>query len=365
MLNYITEKIFKGNKTIAFYSLSAAAMILIILIIILLANLFSNKLSGYELLEKELMGASEKYYNDNKDLLPIDGNVSIVEASKLVDGKYMKSLSDLYKDDTCDGRVNVSEANGEYLYTVQLNCTNYTTKTLEKEILSNLVTKNSGLYATNSKYIFKGEYVNNYIKFDNKIWRIIGIDSNGIKMYLDTEKLDKYVWDDRYNLEKESDYGKNVFDTSRMKEYLNNLYATNEFVSAKSIKYLVAVNWCIGSVAPETDLSKIDLCQKRSEKMYIGSFEVTDFANASLEPTCKKFDDTQCINYNYFTSINGTNWTLNSISENTYAVYTINMDGAQYYKAAKANTLRPVIYLNAQTTLKTGTGTQSDPYIVK
>ena len=53
------------------------------------------------------------------------------------------------------------------------------------------------------------------------------------------EKLEKVVWDDRYNLEKETEYGKNVYDTSRISVYLKEMYEKDSVVSAKLKKYLV------------------------------------------------------------------------------------------------------------------------------
>ena len=183
-------------------------------------------------------------------------------------------------------------------------------------------------------------------------------------MYLVYEKLDRYVWDDRYNLEKEKSYGKNTIDSSRMLTYLENFYNNNTYVSSKSKKYLVNADWCVDSIKSSVLISDINLCNK-TIKGYIGLLEVADYAKASLEPACKNFDDIACVNYNYMLQLNYNNWTLNAYSGNTYEVYAINSDGPEIYKASNDNVIRPVIYLNSHVLLSSGDGSEASPYIIK
>lgn len=100
-------------------------------------------------------------------------------------------------------------------------------------------------------------------------------------------------------------------------------------------------------------------------KSHIGLLNVDDYAKASLESTCKHFDDPQCVNYNYMNELGGTNWTLNAYSENTYDVYAIDEKGIYYYKASKENEIRPVIYLNSHLTVSSGDGSENEPYVIK
>lgn len=364
MLDNVANKFFKGNKNVAFIVIAAGGMVLFILLIVLIASLTSGVIKSYSQLEDKLVNAAEKYYKDNSDKLPLtDGTVSVTD-STLVEGNYIKELSKLYSKDKCTATVEVVKNGDDYLYNPILKCDNYNTKTLYSELTQNVVTSDSGLYSVGNEYIFKGEYINNYVKFDGKTWRIVKIDDNGIKMYLINEKLEKTVWDDRYNLEKETDYGKNVYDTSRISVYLKEMYEKNSVVSAKLKKYLVDATWCVDSIKEGTLISNINLCGK-TMKSHIGLLNVDDYAKASLESTCKHFDDPQCVNYNYMNELGGTNWTLNAYSENTYDVYAIDENGIYYYKASKENEIRPVIYLNSHLTISSGDGSEAEPYVIK
>ena len=41
-----------------------------------------------------------------------------------------------------------------------------------------IVTSGYGLYAVNGNYVYRGELVNNYVKFGKTLWRIVKITSN-------------------------------------------------------------------------------------------------------------------------------------------------------------------------------------------
>lgn len=365
MLDLIANKFFKGNKNIAFMVIAITGLVLIILVIVLIANMFNGGIKNYSELENELISSAKSYYEDNSDKLPVNdgGKVSITDTT-LVEAGYIKELKKIYSKDTCRATVNVIKSGEEYLYNPILKCENYSSKTLVEELKNNVVSSDSGLYFQKGEYLFKGEYVNNYVKFDGNLWRIVKIDDNGIKMYLINEDLEKNVWDDRYNLEKKSDYGKNTYDTSRMSVYLKNAYEKNKVVSEKNKKYLVNATWCIGSTSEKTLISNINLCNETMQS-YIGLLGVDDYAKASLEPACKYFDDAQCVNYNYMMKLSYTNWTLTAYSGNTYGVYSLTSSGPEVYRAARQNSIRPVIYLNSDVLIDSGNGSEKTPYIIK
>ncbi len=64
--------------------------------------------------------------------------------------------------------------------------------------VSNIVTSGDGLYDNgDGTYTFKGAPLNNYLSFENIIWRIYGIDSNGIKLVKNTALPDEMRFDYR------------------------------------------------------------------------------------------------------------------------------------------------------------------------
>ena len=342
-------------------------MAIFIILIVIIANSFNSGVKNYSDLEQKLVSATQKYMDSNEDLLPTsEGKTITISSDTLVSNKFIEDLSKLYSKDTCTGEVKVTKVSESYLYIPNIKCNDYSSKSLSSKLLENVVETSDGLYKENNEYIFKGEDVNNYVKFSGKIWRIIKLDSSlNIKIYLTDKKLDKTVWDDRYNLERKSDYGKNTFESSRIKDYLLEAYESNKFVDKENIQYLVLKDWCIGSTSSGKKLSEIDLCSSKFNVGYIGLFDAKDYASASLEKACINFDDVQCINYNYLADLSGSNWTLTASSENTHQVYAMTSSGVDAKTTSKESYLRPVIYLNKDVLFTSGTGTEADPYIIK
>ena len=52
------------------------------------------------------------------------------------------------------------------------------------EVCANSEGKTGGLYDLENEYVFRGEVVNNYVKYEGKEWRIISIDKNDYSMKL-------------------------------------------------------------------------------------------------------------------------------------------------------------------------------------
>ena len=60
--------------------------------------------------------------------------------------------------------------------------------TLDLIKLPNLVLNNaseSGLYSLNNRYIFSGNSVENYLKFNNETWRILSIEEDNTVRWID------------------------------------------------------------------------------------------------------------------------------------------------------------------------------------
>ena len=92
--------------------------------------IYNTALKTYKANEKSLAVASENYYLENGDLLPLNiGDKETVFLDDLVNGGYIKKIKDL-KDKTsyCDGYVIVEKINAkDYSYLPYLICPNYET----------------------------------------------------------------------------------------------------------------------------------------------------------------------------------------------------------------------------------------------
>lgn len=344
--------------------------VIILISIILLLVLFVNKSSksfSYSSIEEKMVSAAKSYYDKNNSSLPsMDGSSISVSSDTLIQNSFMKPFSEMVDESvSCSGNVNVYKNGEEYVYFPYLDCGEvYVSKKLSNEIINNVVTSGDGVYKVSDEYVFRGETPNNYVSFSGKAWRILRVNSDGsIKLLYAEKKVDRNVWDDRYNSEKGSYVGINDFRISRISEFLKSSYENNSYVSADDKKLLVKHDWCIGSVSSNDDLiSSLNLCNDVYND-YIGLLNIDEVLITSLAPNCDSLYDVECTNYNYFFNIN-TGWTLNSSNDKTYSVFNSNSGMVYTNNASNSNNVRPVININGDVLYKSGTGTADDPYII-
>lgn len=359
LIDYLKDKIY--------YVIGATVIIIILIIALNSCNGMSS--STYESIEKNMVNAAKEYYSNKKDALPTDSSSSVkVSVGTLIDGELLKEIKDPNNDEqTCDGYVQVKKVDNEYAYIPFLTCKgNYEPKYLTDIVKnSKLDEYGNGVYEINGDYVYRGEEVNNYVKFNDQIWRIIKVDSEGdIKLILgDNEELQlSSSWDTKYNSIKDEDCGVNTdYLHSDIRKYLVNFY--NENFSKSSKEKIVEKNICIGTQSKDVneDLDK-ECSFSRKEK--IGLISTSDYTNASLDNECIKFDGPSCINRNYFASSNMETWLLTSVSDNNYEVYKlykkVNIDYAY-----SENEVLPVIYLSKDTIVSGGKGTIKNMYKIR
>ena len=242
------------------------AIILIILIIVIVMLIVNSK--NKTITELNLSNAAKAYYQKNAALLPKENYDSInVSLATLIAEGYINGDSE---GATCPSYVTVTNMNGNYSYTPFIMCNSgnmINTTSLVNKIVSNQVTTGSGLYNDNGKYIFKGENPNNYVRFGESNWRIIGLDeNNNIKMIYSDLYVQYQAWDDRYNKDVDKTNGINEYvsnEKSRIKEYLDNFFTNEANVEkyigarvAKTTKHTV----CIGKADIES--GDINICNK-------------------------------------------------------------------------------------------------------
>ena len=204
-------------------------------------------------------------------------------------------------------------------------------------LLSNYITGNSeivydgsGLYISSGNYIYKGDVKNNYIKFNNLLWRIIRINKdNTIEVILD----------DYLNMLPYSSTPVS-FDKSDIYKYLEEKILNN-----LDKDMLVKENICTDMVS---DLSNIT-CNK-TESSYIKLLDITSFLNSVKEKKSFLVSDDEI----FWLSDYGTDkvWHTNGVN----------------VSSSKENSfyeIRPVIKLKNSVTFNEGDGTKEKPYIVK
>ncbi len=350
------------KKTVILCGVAVLITIAIIIVVtVLLIHLF-KKYDGPEI-EELMVKSTEKYLNANASYLPQEGQEIIVEASTLIQGKYMKDFERLTKD-TCEGLVKVSKTSSIIRFTPHLKCSNYETQSLYEQILSTepIVVKDEGLYDINNMYTYRGEFLNNYINFAGFSWRIFKFDAKQIYLILSdtTNTKTLYVYDDRYNETIQSNRGKNNFETSRVFLSLKDIYK-NDFV--KYHKYMLPIDACVHPRS-ETDQNKSGAIEcTTTVTTNFSMLSVYDYMNASLDPLCIEAASRNCSNYNYLSTSTNKWWLLNGTDENTFDVYGVDTIGriTLDWAAAKKD-VRPVIALPSDLLYKSGNGTVNNPY---
>ena len=180
-------------------------------------------------------------------------------------------------------------------------------------IKNNDITTKDGLNNENSSYTFKGEVNNNYVLYNNLLWRIVKISNNSSITLI----LDDYI---------------NMLPKNLINLFLENL--TNNL----NTDYLTKNKICID----EMNDNEIT-CNKTNNDSYISLLSVYDYLNSFYEEKTFITKDKEIMwLYNNDNHTNGDS--ISKSNENNF--YEI----------------RPVITLKANTTYKTGNGHKDNPY---
>ena len=252
---------------------------------------------------------------------------------------------------------------------------------------SNPTTMNNDDPDGNIRYM--GANPNNYVSFNNELWRIIGVfdvksSENGesekrLKIIRD-ESIGKYVWasNDRNNWSTAS------LNTYLNGEYLNsltseaqsmigntlwNLGGTNSFTSASNGLASHFYNYERGTTVysgnPTTWVGKIALMYP-SDYGYATSGGTTTNRASCLAKELYNWDSSSysdCKNNDYLYDSSNYQWTLTSLTGDSRYVFYVYSTGAVHYRnVAFSSASHPVLYLNSNVTIVGGNGTSSSPY---
>ena len=264
---------------------------------------------------------------------------------------------------------------------------------------------------------YYGSDPNNYVKFNNELWRIIGVFGNNVKL-IRKDSLGNLSWDSSESTIN-GGWGVNEWSQADLKNYLNKMYSGGTSVTCyngqsnktttcptntldETSKSLIDYHtWNTG--APNykelynsttdsldtvefykaergTENGKIctsgDYCNDTVTRTttwtgYIALPYVTDWAYASSENDCNtKIDQSstlKCKNNNWMFK-NILYWTLSPYANSggsryVWLVYSGDLVPDNF--AAGGGSVFPAIYLKSNILIESGKGTSSDPYILK
>lgn len=362
----IINKFKNLDKSIKRTIIGGIVIVLILFVVVLLIGLWNNRQLSYAKLETKINKAAQKYYEVRDEKLPkVDGTEVKISVDKLVEAGYLKELSK-YNDDNCSADIYVEYNNGEYLYSVELQCDHYSTNTLASYIQKNepIVSSKDGLYQYGNEFIYRGENVNNYILFSDNLWRILRINEDGTIRIIANDVYEKLEWDDRYNIDADDTIGINDFEVSRVKDYLNAYGNNTEYIKKPNKKYIVAKNVCLDKIS-NLDFSNIAslACSNYStEKYQFSLIQLNEYFITSVDPNCNNISSESCTNYNYLAR--GRYWTITPSKLDSSKVYTTGTS-TKAVEAEYTYNIRVVTNLSSHIIYSAGKGSKKNPYTFK
>lgn len=368
------------TKKMLFLAGGIVAFLIVIIIVALVIGKLKNSSLTYEQIEDKMTEAAKNYYSSRNDQLPISETEEIeVNASALASSGYMKELSKIQKDKSvaCEGKVIVTKSGEYYNYSPYLNCGDkYTTTYLYEKVMSTVVSKDDGLYKAEqyskdgrkTVYVYKGDFVNNFVSIDDELWRIVKVNPD-FSVMLIQESVDKDngyrdSWDNRYNTERGYNDGINDYYKSVIRNAIKNYYLSDRLSNNFKSK-LVATPICAG-LRKDGDTSKDGKteCSATIEGDYLSLLAAYDFMNASLSTTCKTIIDNNCTNYNYLSTYPKSFWLLTASSDTTFQGYRY-LSGVSKTRLSSSASARLVANITKNSVYVSGSGTETDPYIIK
>ena len=247
-------------------------------------------------------------------------------------------------------------------------------------------------------YRYEGKSPNNFIWFNDELWQIIGVFGNNIHGVSGQNlvKIIKYTPDASFSF----DNSTNLFGESDIKRILNDYYnsvdSTSEnycnFYAYSSIKgdcdfthkgikdeyrpMIANAKWYSGAIDGYTPASQVFANEfgfaladsSRVTEAYVGLMYTSDYAFSSLSSNCSRnqviydFDNlSNCVGTSWLRNV-PSEWTLSPIS--TTSVMAISADNVNARRPYTAALARPVVYLNSNVYLISGSGTITDPFII-
>ena len=287
---------------------------------------------------------------------------------------------------------------------------------LKKEV----VTSGDGLYIDtyeDNRYIYRGTNPDNYIQFNDELWRIIAIEPDDtLKIILDSNRLGVMRWDTYGNRNNDNNtYCNREFTYYNSTQYWGcnawshvdgifsnenyegtvsqdasiNTYLNNDFYNSlsKDKQYIVSHDFNVGilsSLDASTDTTSIsEIYKTEKSKLWrgnIGLINVSDYLKASTNNQCintgaSRNDNAPCSyeNGNYLDAFKQETWTINAVTPKA-SVRTVSANfihstegliqgGISSSYALSKYLIRPVVFLDSNIKLD-GSGTENDPFTI-
>ena len=234
------------------------------------------------------------------------------------------------------------------------------------------------LVSTNTNELYKDEHgdiryygktPNNYVSFNNELWRIIGVIDGKIKI-IRNESIGNYAW---------ASNNSNNWNNASLKSYLNGEYynginETYKNMISKETYYLGGSTssnrttlTASGYYNAERDSSQVYSGNPTSTTQYIGLMYPSDYgyaAGSSCLSTALYNYDGGCNNSDYL-SIGVIEWLQAPYASDSSIAAILDSSGfvrGNGFVVTYSNAVRPVLYLNTNVQITGGDGSQGNAF---
>ncbi|MBQ7240332.1 MAG: hypothetical protein IJS56_02725 [Bacilli bacterium] len=348
-----------------------SAGFIIVFIIIFTISACQGSSTSYESYQKKMEKSAKEYFKKHEDELPTDDKkTSEYSLKQMIEDKNIDDYTKAFKNKEakCDGGVTVTNNNGYYLYTVELDCgEDYSTKKLTDKIIEdNLSESGKGLFEIGNEYVFKGDDVNNYVTFNDETWRIISIDENNNINLLQTKQSLECEYDKHYNIDINENginkYYQGEGKDSNLRKCLAEYY--KEELKDETKTYLATQKVCYAARSQD-DITKDGSteCLENIEGEPLNLVNIYEFMRASIDEECITLKSTSCKNFNWMSTLKKT-YTITPSTKKSNLAYT--MSYGYISTATVDNKLYTLlkISIDGKINYKSGNGSKEDPYII-
>ncbi len=302
-------------------------------------------------------------------------------------------------------RVEISQINNKYT-----NCTLTYQTPSSKNYLNNYIiglsgqTQGTGQVVNENGYRYEGKNPNNYVWFNNELWRIIGVFDSASHGQAG-QNLVKIIRNDSIGGLAWHKSGTNDWTQASLMNLLNGAYLNSEngtggeycygfstTVPAGNCDYtetgindtyrpmIENVTWYLGGYSITSGTTGAFYDYERGDAVYsgrptsttgyIGLMYPSDYGYSVLSSSCARttnlgsYNNATCAGQSWLYG-QGYEWTITPLSSRSNLVFIVGYDG--YLSSSSAYfgyAARPVLYLDSSVYVIDGTGTQSDPYII-
>ena len=261
------------------------------------------------------------------------------------------------------------------------------------DTIENLYPDNQGILAYddygNLRYI--GADPNNYVLFNNELWRIIGVfseDSHGasgqklIKI-IRNDSIGDIAWDSANT----NDWSTASLQTTLNGDYLNGAgsYASTGIISDTARNMIETITWKLGGSSTYNDVTPSMFYEReRGTTVYSGKVALmypsdygyatsggsTTNRDACLAKELYNWDSSSfsdCKNNDWLYDSSTNQWTLTPRSSNWSYVFGVTSSGdvRNYVGAHSSVGVRPSVYLTSNVKILGGDGTSNSPYTLE